>query len=143
MTITCRPLRSFFLFSFCFIFLMHVCKNYTSIAIYEKIFFSVHPHSYTRKNFFLYTHVLLKTLSLYINMVYIKTLFLFKDFFFVFQHTLVAYTKISLYTLVAHTQEFLSTHHLHTQKSFYTHFPFTGTGFTQPLISPELVSYVF
>ena len=107
-------LSLFFLFHF---FLCMFAKNYTSIAIYEKSFFSVHLHSYTRK-----------TLSLYINMVYIKPLFLFKDFFFLFQHTLIFYTKISLYTLIAHTQEFLFTYYLYTQNLFI-HFLYTKTLF--------------
>ena len=114
LTITCRPSRSFFLFLFCFIF--YVCKNYTSITIYEKSF-SLYTYIPIHDKLFLYTHAL-KTLSLYINTVYIKTLFLFKDFFFVFQHTLVVYTKISLYTLITHTQEFLFTPYLHTHKIF-------------------------
>jgi len=102
--------------SFSFVSFFYVFKNYTSITNYKKSF-SLYTYIPIHDKLFLYTHAL-KTLSLYINMVYIKTLFLFKDFFFVFQHTLVAYTKISLYTLVAHTQEFLFTHYLYTQKIF-------------------------
>ena len=81
-TITCRPLRSFFLFPFSFIFYVHKKKLYIHCYLWEKLFF-VHLHSYDE--LFLYTRI--KTLSLYINTVYIQTLFLFKDFFFIFFNT--------------------------------------------------------
>jgi len=110
MTITCRPSRSFFLFSFCFIF--YVRKNYTSIVIYEKSFFFVHLHSYTQQTFSVH-----KTLYLYINMVYKNPIlvqrFLFSFFnihswfytknFFIYPHC--SHTRISFHTLFIHTQK--------------------------------------
>ena len=92
---------------------MHVCKKlYIHRYLWEKLpFFSVHLRSYTRKNnFFLYIHTHWKTLSLYTDMVYIKSLFLFKDFFSPFQYTLVVYIKIS----------FIYTHCLYIRISFHT-----------------------
>jgi len=121
-------LSLFFLFHF---FLCMFAKNYTSIAIYEKsFFFSLYTYiPIHEKNFFLYIHMHWKTLSLYTDMVYIKPLFLFKDFFFLFQYTLVVYTKKSLYTLIAHIQEFLFTHCLYT-KTLFTHFLYTKNFFS-------------
>ena len=56
-------------------------------------------------------------LSLYVNTVYIQTLFMFKDFFFSFfpTHTRSLYKSFFIYTRRSHTQEFLFTHYLHTQ----------------------------
>jgi len=101
--------------------MIYALKNYTSIVIYEKSFFFVHLHSYTRQNF-LYTRAL-KTLSLYINMVY-KTSIPFQRFLFPFFniHSLFI-QKLSLYTLIVHTQEFLFT------QSLFIHFLYTETLF--------------
>ena len=115
----------FLSFSFCFIF--YVCKNYTSIAIYEKSF-SLYTYIPIHDTLSLYTHVS-KTLSLYINTVYITTLFLFKDFFFVFStytrglyknffvYTHYSRTRISFHTLFTHTQN-LSIHFFTYKKLF-------------------------
>jgi len=125
MIITCRPSRSFFLFLFVSFF--YVCKNYTSIAIYEKSF-SLYTYIPIHDKLFLYTHAL-KTLSLYINTVYITTLFMFKDFFFVFStytrglyknffiYTCCSHTRISFHTLFTHAQK-LSIHFLYMKNSF-------------------------
>ena len=80
---------------------------YTYIPIHEKNFF-----------FSIYTCIW-KTLSLYINMVYIKPLFLFKNFFFHFQYTLVVYTKnFFIYTHCSHTR--ISFHTLFIYKNFFS-----------------------
>ena len=105
-TITCRPSRFFFLFfSFCFIF--YVRKNYTSIVIYEKSF-SLYTYIPIHDKLFLYTRAL-KTLSLYINMVY-KNPIPVQKFLFCF----------SIYTR-GFTQKFLYIH------SFLTHIIYTHT----------------
>jgi len=74
-------LSLFFLFHF---FLCMFAKNYTSIAIYEKSFFSVHLHSYTRKKLFsLYPHALKNSFSLYRHGLY-KISIRFQRFPFLF-----------------------------------------------------------
>ena len=100
----------FLSFSFCFIF--YVRKSYTSIVIYEKSFFFVHLHSYTRQTFSVYTRI--KTLCLYINTVYITTLFLFKDFFFRF---------FNIHSWFI--QKFLYIPSLLTHKNFFSHLIYT------------------
>ena len=106
------PTFEVFLSFFCFIF--YVCKNYTSITDYEKSF-SLYTYIPIHDKLFLYTHAL-KTLCLYINTVYIKTLFLFKDFIFLFQHTLVVLYK-----------KFLYIHSLLIHKNFFSHIIYTHT----------------
>ena len=71
-------------FFFFFVSFFYVRKNYTSIAIYEKA--SLYTYIPIQNKLFMYTRAF-KTLSLYINTVYIQTLFLFEDFFFIFQLT--------------------------------------------------------
>ena len=89
----------------------------------RKLFF-VHLHSYTWRTFSVHTRI--KTLSLYVNTVYIQTLFMFKDFFFrFFKHTPVVYTKVSLYTLVAHTHKNFFSHIIYTHKILLYTFSFT------------------
>jgi len=117
LTITFRPSRSFFLFPFCFMFTK-----------------TIHPLASTRKTFlctptFLYMTnffcIRIRTLSLYVNTVYIQTLFMFKDFFFrFFPHTPVVYTKVSLYTLVAHTHKNFFSHIICTHKILLYTFSF-------------------
>ena len=113
-TITCRPSRS----SFLFLFVSFLCSQKT-----------IHPLPSTRKTFlctptFLYMTnffcIRIRTLSLYVNTVYIQTLFMFKDFFFSFfpTHTRSLYKSFFIYTRRLHTQESLFTHYLHTQNSF-------------------------
>ena len=124
MIITCRPSRSFFLFSFCFIF--YVCKNYTSIVIYEKNFFFVHLHSYTQQTFSVHTRI--KKLFLYISTWSIKTLFLFEDFFFSFFniHSWFYTKNFFIYTHCSHKNFF--SHIVYIQKflffSLYTDMTF-------------------
>jgi len=117
--LTFEVFLSFSFFSFCFIF--YVRKNNTPIIIYEKNFFFVHLHSYTRRTFSVYTHI--KTLSLYINTVYIQTLFLFKDFFFVFFNIHSQFI-----------QKFLYIHSLLTHKNFFSHLIYTHKNFFSRLI---------
>jgi len=124
-TITCRPSRSFFLFLFLFHFYIHK---------------TIHPLPSMRKTFpctptFLYMMdffcTRIRTLSLYVNTVYIHTLFMLKDlsFFslFFFSHIPVVYTKVSLYTLVAYTHRNLFSHIVYPHEillytlSFYTY----------------------
>ena len=84
----------------------------------RKAFFSVHLRSYTPKKIIpLYTHALKNSFSLYRHGLY-KTSIHFQTFFFLFQYTLVVYTKNSLYTLIVHTQEYFFTHCLYTKKIF-------------------------
>jgi len=141
MTITRWPSRSFFLFSFCFIFFsMHVCKKtiHPSLSM-RKAFFSVHLRSYTRKkNFFLYIHTHWKTLSLYMDMVYIKPLFLFKDLFFLFQYTRCLYKKfLYIHSLLIYKNFFshivyiqkLFSHIVYIQKNLFTHCLYTQNSF--------------
>jgi len=69
MTITRRPSRSFFLFSFCFIF-FYAClqkKLYIHCYLWEKLFFSVHLHSYTRKKTFFSIYTRIEKLFLFIS----------------------------------------------------------------------------
>ena len=61
--------------------------------------------------FFVYTRI--KTLSLYINTVYIQTLFLFKDFFFNIHSWFI--------------QKFLCIHSLLTHKNFFSHLIYKHT----------------
>ena len=122
MTITCRPSRSFFLFLFVSFFMF--TKNYTSIAIYEKNF-SLYTYIPIHDELFLYTHALKLFLFTSTRSIYKPYSCSKISFSFFFQHTLVVYTKISLYTLVAHTQEFLFTHYLHTQNPSIHIFSFT------------------
>ena len=108
LTITCRPSRSFFLFTFLFYFYIHSLKLYTCGPLWGKPSF-VH----------LWQTFSVHALELFSlrRTVYIQTLFTLKDFF-IFPNTLMVHTKISSCTLVAHTSEFLSTHHLHTRILF-------------------------
>ena len=58
MTITCRPSRSFFLFSFCFIF-SYACLQKTihpSLSLRKAFFLYTPTFLYTKKTFFLYIH---------------------------------------------------------------------------------------
>ena len=95
---------------------------------------TIHPPLSMRKAFSLYTYIpihdklflytrALKTLSLYINIVY-KTCIPFQRFLFPFFniHSLFI-QKLSLYTLIVHTQEFLFT------QSLFIHFLYTKTLF--------------
>ena len=117
LTITCRTLRSFFLFPFCFIFIYS--QNYTPVVLYEEIFFCISTLLYMT-NFFC---ICIGTLSLYVtrsNPIYIQRSFSFFSnthlWFiqkFLYIHSLLTHTRISFHTLFTHT------------KSFYTHFPFT------------------
>ena len=96
-------------FSFCFIF--YVCKNYTSIAIYEKSF-SLYTYIPIHDKLFLYTRAL-KTLSLYINMVHKKP---------------YSCSKISFSFFNIHSwfiQKFLYIHSLLTHKNFFSHIIYT------------------
>ena len=109
-----------------FSFLFHFScsqKNYTSIAIYEKNF-SLYTYIPIHDELFLYTHALKLFLFTSTRSIY-KPYSCSKISFRFFQHTLVVYTKISLYTLVAHTQEFHFTHYLHTQNPSIHIFSFT------------------
>jgi len=115
MTITCWPSRSFFLFSFCFIFfLMHVCKKkkktiHPSLSM-RKAFFFVHLRSYTRKKLFsLYTHALKNSFSLYWHGLY-KIFIPFQKFLFPF----------SIYTRCLY-KNFLNIHSLLIYKNFFSH----------------------
>jgi len=85
---------------------------YTCIPIHDKL--SLYTHA-------LKLFLLISTWSIY------KLYSCSKISFSFFQHTLMVYTKISLYTLVAHTQEFLFTPYLntHTRISFHTLFTHT------------------
>ena len=122
MTITCRPLKSFFLFSFCFIFFLCTFakkKLYIHRYLWEKLSSLYTYVPIHEKNFFLYKHTHWKTLSLYTDMVYIKSLFLFKDFFPPFQYTLVVYIKISfIYTHCSYTRIYF--HTLFIYKNFFS-----------------------
>ena len=112
MTITCRPSRSFFLFPFCFIFIYS--QNYTPMILYEEILFCTSTFLYMTK-LFLYTHW--NSFSLR-HTVYIRTLFMFNDFFvfpnthlwfiqkFLYIHSLLTHTSISFHTLFTHTKFF-------------------------------------
>ena len=123
MTITCQTSRSFFLSSFCFIF-SYAClqkkKLYIHCYLWEKLFFLyTYVPIHEKKNLFLYIHTHWKTLSLYTDMVYIQPLFLFKDFFFLFQYTLVVYIKISfIHTRCSYTR--ISFHTLFIYKNFFS-----------------------
>ena len=90
--------------------------------------FSLYTYNPIHEKLFPYTHVLLKTLSLYINTVYVTTLFLFKDFFVFltytrglyknfFIYTFCSHTRISFHTLFTHAQK-LSIHFLYMKNSF-------------------------
>ena len=118
LTITCRPLRSFFLFPFCFIFIYS--QNYTPMVLYEEILFCISTLLYMT-NFFC---IRIGTLSLYVtrsNPIYIQRSFSFFSnthlWFiqkFLYIHSLFTQTKISLHVFF-----------IHKKKTFYTHFPFT------------------
>ena len=106
-------LSLFFLFQFSYACLQ---KLYIHRYLWES-FFSVHLHSYTRKAFSVYTRIK-NSFSLYQHGLYRNSIPVQRLLFHFFQHTLVVYTKISLYTLITHTQEFLFTPYLHTHKIF-------------------------
>ena len=122
MTITCRPSRSFFLFSFCFMFAKTIHPSlsmrktfplYTYIPIHEKTF-----SIYTRikkNSFSLYQHGLYKT-----SIPFSKISFSFFNI-----HSLFI-QKFSLYTLIAHTQE---------KHIIYTHKILSYTFYIQKLFS--------
>ena len=93
--------------SFSFWFIFYVRKNYTSITIYEKRF-SLYTYIPIHDKLFMYTRAL-KSLSLYINMVY-KNPIPVQKFLFCF----------SIYTR-GFTQKFLYIH------SFLTHIIYTHT----------------
>ena len=103
---------------------------------------TIHPSPSMRKTFSLYTYIPIhnklflytcefKTLSLYINTVYIQTLSLFKDFLFPFStytrglyknffiYTHCSHTRISFHTLFTPTQN-LSIHFLHIKTLFFS-----------------------
>ena len=113
MTITCRPSRSFFLFSFCFIFFLCTFAKKKTIhpsLSMRKAFFSVHLRSYTRKKLFsLYTHALKNSFSLYRHGLY-KISIPFQRFLFPF----------SIYTRCLY-KNFLYIHSLLIYKNFFSH----------------------
>jgi len=112
MTITCRPSRCFFLFLF-ISFFFRFQKLYIHHHLWEKLFF-VHLHSYTRRTFYVYTHIK-NSFSLYQHGLYTNSIlvqrFLFrfststrglhKNFFI---YTRCSHTRISFHTLFTHTQ---------------------------------------
>jgi len=120
LTITCRPSRSFFLFTFCFIFLYMFTKTIHCDPLWGKPFF-VHLYFYTWQTFSVHALELFLFTShgLYTNPIYIQRFFLFFP-----TRTYGSHKSFFIYTRCSHTQEFLSMHHLHT-KTFYTHFPFS------------------
>jgi len=135
MTITCRPSRSFFLFSFCFIFFLCTFakkKLYIHRYLWEKLSSLYTYVPIHEKNFFLYIHTHWKTLSLYTDMVYIKSLFLFKNFFSPFQYTLIVSYKIFLYI-----------HSLLIYKNFFSHCSYTKTLFTHCLYTKNSFHTLF
>ena len=110
--------------SFSFWFIFYVRKNYTSIVIYEKSF-SLYTYIPIHDKLFLYTRAL-KTLSLYINMVY-KNPIPVQKFLFCF----------SIYTR-GFTQKFLYIH------SFLTHIIYTHTKSFHTLFTYEkLFSFLY
>ena len=115
LTITCRPSRSFFLFTFLFYFYICSLKLYTCGPLWGKPFF-VHLYFYTWQTFSVHA---LELFSLR-HTVYIQTLFTFKDFSFFPTHTYSSHKSFFIYTRCSHTQEFFSTHHLHTRILLYT-----------------------
>ena len=100
LTITCRPSRSFFLFTFLFYFYIHSLQLYTCGPLWGKpslyIYILIHDKTFSvhALELFLFT-----SHSLYTNPIYVQRFFRFS------QHTPVVHTKVSLYTLVAHTHE--------------------------------------
>ena len=102
----------FLSFPFCFIFMF--TKNYTSIAIYEKNF-SLYTYIPIHDELFLYTHTLKFFLFTSTRSIYKPYSCSKISFFRFFQHTPVAYTKVSLYTLVAHTHKNFFSHIIYTQ----------------------------
>ena len=151
MTITCRPSRSFFLFSFCFIF-SYACLQKTihpSLSMRKAFFFSVHLRSYTRKKLFsLYTHALKNSFSLYRHGLY-KISIPFQRFLFPFSiYTHCSYTRISFHTLfiyknffsflyiqiwhfVHNVSFFLHSWHYHDVCSFYFRMTFLNENSTR------------
>ena len=101
LTITCRPLRSFFLFPFCFIFIYS--QNYTPMVFYEEIFLCTSTILYITNSFC----ICIETLSLHVtrsNPIYIQSSFSFFSnahlWFiqkFLYIHSLFKHTRISLH----------------------------------------------
>lgn len=115
--------------SFLFHFFLCIFAKTIHPSLSMRKAFSLYTYIPIHEKLFLYTHALKKTLSLYINMVYIKPLFLFKYFFFLFQHTLVFYTKVFfIYTHCSHTRISFHTLYIHT-KSFHTLFIYRNSSF--------------
>ena len=97
-------LSLFFLIHF---FLCMFAKNYTSIIIYEKSFFSLYTYVpiHEKKLFSLYTHVLKNSFSLYRHGLY-KISIPFQRFIFPFSiYTHCSYTRISFH--IVYIQKFL------------------------------------
>jgi len=86
--------------------------------------FSLYTYIPIHDELFLYTHALKLFLFISTRSIY-KLYSCSKISFSFFQHTLVVYTKISLYTLITHTQEFLFTPYLQTHKILSYIFSFT------------------
>ena len=112
LTITCRPSWFFFLFpfvSFLYIhkiihlwFSMKKLSLYIYTLVHNKLFLYMHQNSFCLR-----------------HTVYIQTLFMFKDFFFVFPSTHQRFKSFFRCTRCSHTQEFLSTHHTHKNPSIH------------------------
>jgi len=120
MTITCRPSRSFFLFSFCFIF-SDACLQKTihpSLSMRKAFFLCTPTFLYTKKKLFsLYTHALKNSFSLYRHGLY-KISIPFQRFLFPF----------SIYTHCLY-KNFLYIHSLLIYKNFFSHCLYTKISF--------------
>ena len=110
-TITCRPSRSFFLFSFCFIFLCSQ-KLYIHRHLWESFF--VHLHSYTWRTFSVYTRIK-NSFSLYQHGLYTNSIPV--------QRFLFHFFNIHSWFI----QKFLYIHSLLTHKNFFSHLIYTHT----------------
>ena len=115
LTITCRPSRSFFLFTFLFYFLYMFTKT-------------IHMWSFTRKTFlctsiFLYMtncfYTRIRTLLFYVTRSIYRPYLHSKIFSFFPTRTYGSHKSSFIYTCYLHTQEFLSTHHLHKKPSIH------------------------
>jgi len=143
MTITRQPSRSFFLFSFCFIFSMHVCKkSIHPLLSMRKAFFFVHLRSYTRKKHFsLYTHALKNSFSLYRHGLY-KTSIPFQRFLFPFSiYTRFIQKNLFIYTHCSYTRN--SFHTFYIQKTLFTHCLYTKKTFHTLFIYKKFFSFLY
>ena len=117
-----------FLFHF---FLCMFAKTYTSIAIYEKVLFSLYTYIPIHEKKFLYTHALKNSFTLYRHGLY-KTSIPFQIFLFPFS----TYTRC-LY------KNFLYTYSLLTHKNFFSHIVYTQKKISYIFYIQKLFSFLY